>query len=396
MSYKELVYNRKAIRRDGNSFFFFGDIFSVFKYDTESGEINDVCTDPLCRHFGKDGSCRIGQTMAASCFFAVSGNSILYTVPLSSSLNDSTSSIVLFRYNTAEMTNLELDRKEGGDDNRYAVSSNYCYYVASYYNKETETFSFGMRQCNLETGKTVDFGEKTESVPGPLGAIGGKVFWKEAGTSKTYVCNEQKTSSVRVFWETPISFPWGNCNDIYFRARDPEDPQELQKYYIFHTTLDGKVISRFDAEDIKCMCVSDDGKYIYYISRTETPAVTGNGTPVKNNDGSDFLVHGRKLFRIDTETGGTDCVFVFDGIFSALNIGVGDGSWFWFDGKKIYTNSLAGYIEEKPGDEPQRIGFSSGLIIIDTETGKVVRCSADFDRSTAGSRSYKSVETVIG
>ena len=152
MTYKELIYNNKQIRRDGNTFYFSGDHFSVFKYDSESGEIQDVCTDPLCRHFGKDGSCRIGQTMAAGCFFAVSGNSILYTVPLSSSLNDSTSYIVLFRYNTAEMTNLELDRKESGDDNRYAVSSNYCYYVASYYNEETETFSFGMRQCNLETG----------------------------------------------------------------------------------------------------------------------------------------------------------------------------------------------------------------------------------------------------
>ena len=396
LTYKELIYNNKQIRRDGNTFYFSGDHFSVFKYDSESGEIQDVCTDPLCSHYGKDSSCRIGQINTGSCFFAVNGNNFVYTVPLSASLDDSIMQLVLFRYDVSEMTNLRLDHKNGIDDRRYTISSNYCYYVTTYQSNKTGEYSFGMRQCNLETGKTVDFGEKTESVPRPLGAIGGKVFWKDAASSKTYVCNEDKTGSAHVFWDYPISFPWGNSNDIFFRSTDPDDPEDSLIFYIFHTDLNGKVISRFDAEDIKCMCVSDDGKYIYYISRTETPAVTGNGTPVKNNDGSDFLVHGRKLFRIDTETGETDCVFVFDGIFSALNIGVGDGSWFWFDGKKIYTNSLAGYIEEKPGDEPQRIGFSSGLIIIDTETGKVVRCSADFDRSTAGSRSYKSVETVIG
>ena len=79
--YTPVISATKNILLGSDYVYFTGIQNGIFKYDYQSGEISEFCTDPMCKHSGSGGTCRIANFWKGS-FFRAFSDGIVYTAPL--------------------------------------------------------------------------------------------------------------------------------------------------------------------------------------------------------------------------------------------------------------------------------------------------------------------------
>lgn len=119
-TYKNIQFGKDYV-------FFNGTDCGVFKYNYKTGEVSNICTDPLCKHYGNGSSCRIANVRKSSMgYFHVYSDKMIYNARLTNKdLGKST--LHLMSYNMKDMTNVLLD-DNAGTTNQYCVSDKYIYF----------------------------------------------------------------------------------------------------------------------------------------------------------------------------------------------------------------------------------------------------------------------------
>lgn len=360
--------------------YFPGETFGLFKYDRESGEISEICTDPLCKHGGAGASCYMANVRSAFPLFRVYGDNVVYSAVLNNSdgKGESNLTVHLLCYNPKKMTNYVIEDNVIGS-NRVSLSNRYLYRdnITVEGNKSYYNYS----QIDLVTGEKTEFGNKTlakqEYVI--LGASDGRVFATNADETETYICKEDSPGEYTDFWNRRISFIFTNGEDLFFQSKDHTDLKS-NTYYYYHTDLDGNVIARYKLDDGISWGGVFDGKSLYYIPREEIE--------VEFPDGSKYEIHSRELYKIDFETGEQTVAFRFDGDWSYFRLVSTNNHIAVYD-NKIYTGDVRGtvYSKDANGELIQEgYSFSNGLSIIDMETGDLTYITADYSASMDGRR----------
>lgn len=353
--------------------YFNGENRGVVKYDLSTGEVTDICTDPLCQHIGSDSSCLLATRTGGSAFFRVFSNSIVYNA-LQYNPKFGKSTLQLYHYDFSSMEN-KLLNDNASSFSLYCISENYIYFQNVVTKDDTKYYNH--RQVNIATGESRVFGKesaiRTEYVL--IGAYGGKLYATDADYTATYICNEEEPGEFVKIWDYQMAFIFTNGEDIFFKSKDPDAP-DSDNYYFYHTDYDGNVISKYELNGGMHWGDMHDGRYLYYVPQEKIIVTLPNG-------GTEEM-HSRELYKLDTETGEQTVIFRFDGDYSALQLGNKANDLIVHD-NKIYTFELYGKIATDEGKDPKYLNMrKGGLIIIDIETGDINRVTADYVNTSNG------------
>lgn len=361
-----LSNSAKAIQYNDGYIYFYCVDSGAAKYSLETGEVSEICTDPLCRHIGKDASCYIAKMNEH--FFRPMGNIFLYTILRGSNAG-------LYSYDTISMSQICLD-DDASTINQYCVSDKYLYTWNTVVKEENgEKISYhNYKRVDLTTGETTELGELTKGKPEYrlIGAYNGLLLATNPEETVTYVCSEEAPWELEQIWNRRMGFIFTNGKELLFKSENHESV-EPDTYYFYHTDLDGNVISRHELKDGMYWGTLSEGRYLYYIPQKLMTVSLPLGK---------VTMHQRYLYRLDTVTGETTVAFEFSGDYSYLWLELGDCDIMVKDGK-LYTSHLQGYIY--PGGdtsaEPEKCIMKSGMVIIDMETGALDYITAEYDPS---------------
>lgn len=380
-AYTPVISSTKNIQLGKNYVYFAGSQNGIFKYDLQTGEVYEYCTDPMCDHSGSNSTCRIANFWN-SLFFKAFPDILIYSAPLDSGIasgNGSRLTNHLFCFDSDAMTNTLLDNN-ASITNMYCMSNRYAYFT-NVVAKDGKNY-FNHKQVDIKTGEIRIFGEETEGAApyNLVGAINGNLFATNAEMTATYICSEDTPGEFRKFWDKAISYLWAGENDLFFKSRAPEDdtPKEEAKYYFYHTDLDGNVIAKCELVGGMRWCSIYDGRYLYYIPDEDVY--------VTNLDGGSIKIHSRELYRLDMETGKREIAFSFDGDYATMSLKFSFGNDMIVYGNKIYTAHIG---EATSMRDPQTgeliyggksINCTDGIAIIDMSNGDITYVTANYSR----------------
>ena len=371
--YTPLLSSTRSIQMGKGFIYFEGVNNGIFKYDINTGEIGEICTDAMCNHNGSSDSCRIVYH-ARLRFFKAFSDLLIYNA--AGRIDGNNNANLIYAFEPHSMKNTLLD-DNASTQNWYCVSNEYLYLTNTVV-KDGVTY-YNHKQVSISDESVRIFGEETEeNTPYNLiGAIGGYLYAQNAAGTETYICDEDTPGEFTLFWERPISYIWAGENDLFFRSRDPEDDDGT--YYFYRTDFSGKVITRQElAGDLK-LCSFYDGRHLYYIPREETTFVNNDEAQTVKN------IHWREMYCLDMETGERTVAFTFDGDYETMALQFSLGNDIIVHDGKIYTYNITqqrGYIDEEKNEYviggPE--GFAKGIVIIDMKTGDVSHVTADYSR----------------
>ena len=372
--YVPVIPTSKNVQMGKNYVYFAGTDKGIFKYDITTGTVSNYCTDPLCKHYGADSTCRIANYLSGN-FFRASSNLLLYNAVLQ---NEELGRVTphLYCFDSVRMQNTLLD-DNASTSNYYSVSNRYAYFTNVTVQNGKTCFNF--KQVDLSTGEIKIFGEAKEDAPEYtlIGAVGGKLFAADAESTATYVCSEDDPGNFTPFWDKVISYIYAGENNLFFKSRDPEDdtPKDKAKYYYYHTDYDGNVISKHELTGGMKWGSIFDGRNLYYIPSDEIEITLPDGKTKKT--------HPREVYKLDIKTGEQTVAFKFDGDYYGLSIGFGSNDLIVYD-NKIYTSDITGniYSENEAGEiTAQKLVLNKGLVIIDMLSGNIEYVTANYDRT---------------
>lgn len=377
-TYKNIQFGKDYV-------YFNGSECGVFKYDYNTGEVSNICTDPLCKHFGNGSSCRIANVRKSSMgFFHVYSDKIIYNARLINK-DFGKSTLHLFAYDLDHMTNTLLD-DNAGNSNQYCISNKYAYY-RNITVKDGQNY-YNFKQVNMSTGEIRTFGEETLGKTGLhlLGAYDGNLYATDWEGTVTYVCSEEKLGKFKKIWDSRMGFIFTDGNELFFASKDVDNIQS-NVYCFYNTDLNGNVISKHELEGGILFGSIIDGRNLYYIP-SETVTIT---VP----DGTKKDVHQRYIYKLDTETGETSVAFEFNGDYSMLWL-LNVANDFMVYENKIYTYSLGGVVCPEGGVEGADFDYfllDDGVVIIDIETGDIKYVTANYD-ANEGFQFTWNIETI--
>ncbi len=375
--YVPVIPTTKNVQLGKNYVYFAGTDNGIFKYDITTGTVSNYCTDPLCKHYGTDSTCRIANYFNGN-FFRASSNLLIYNAVLQ---NEELGRVTphLYCFNSVSMQNTLLD-DNASTSNYYSVSNRYAYFINVTVENEKNYFNF--KQVDISTGEIKIFGEAKEGTPEYtlIGAVGGKLFAADAESTATYVCSEDDPGNFAPFWGKVISYIYAGENDLFFKSRDPDDntPKDQAKYYYYHTDYEGNIISKHELTGGMKWGSIVGGQNLYYIPSDEIEITLPDGKTKKT--------HPREVYKLDTETGEQTVAFRFDGDYYGLSLGFGGNDLIVYD-NKIYTSNITGniYSENEAGEiTVQKLVLNKGLVIIDMLNGNIDYVTANYDRSESG------------
>ena len=377
-AYKNIQFGKDYV-------YFNGTECGVFKYDYKTGDVSNICTDPLCKHFGTGASCRIANVRKSALgFFRVFSDTMIYNAQLQNrDLGKKT--LHMFAYNMEHMTNTLLE-DDAGTTNQYCISEQYVYFTNVTVKEEKSYYNF--KQVNLFTGENIIFGEeslgKTEYKL--IGAYNGKLFATNPEETVTYVCSEENPGEFQKIWDRRMSFIFTDGTELYFASKDVNNMQS-DTYYFYNTDLKGNVISKHELKGGMSFGSILDGRNLYYVPK-ETVIIT---IP----DGTEKETHQRYIYKLDTETGETSVAFEFNGDYSMLWF-LNTANDFMVYDNKIYTYKLGGVVCPEGGVEGVDFDYfllEDGVVIIDIETGDINYVTANYD-ANEGFQFAWNIETI--
>ena len=358
-TYKNIQFGKDYV-------FFNGTDCGVFKYNYKTGEVSNICTDPLCKHYGNGSSCRIANVRKSSMgYFHVYSDKMIYNAQLQNrDLGKKT--LHLMSYNMKDMTNVLLD-DNAGTSNQYCVSDKYIYF-RNVTVRDGQSF-FNFRQVDLSTGESRIFGKETDKKTeyDLIGAYGGKLYARDWEGTGTYICSEENPGNFQKFWDGPIGFVFTDGNELFFSSKESDIS------FFYNTDLDGNVISKYELKGGISFGSIIDGRNLYYVPM-ETVTIT---VP----DGTKKDVHQRFIYKLDTETGETTVAFEFNGDYSMLWF-INTANDILVHENKIYTYKLGGVVCPEGGVEGVDFDYfllDDGVVIIDMATGDIEYVTATFN-----------------
>lgn len=379
--YIPVLSTTRLVQMGKDYIFFAGKNRGIFKYDIITGEVSDYCTDPICRHVGKDASCRLSYHRSMQYFRAFS-EMLVYVASYSNSDRKMTHYVLAYDPNT--MKNVELD-DNASTSNWYCVSNKYIYFTNTVV--RDSVIYYNHKQVSISDGRETVFGEEKEGAPPYtlLGAINGYLFAQSSEDGKTYICKEDTPGEFTLFWENGISNIWAGKNDIFFRSSDPDSNDG--KYCFYQVDLEGNVLKKQEIIGDMRWCSFYDGKNLYYIPAEETEFVN-------IEDDTTTKIHCRELYCLDMETGERTVAFRFDGDYATMALQFSMGNDIIVRDGKIYTYKIteqSGYWDEnneKWISGGKQLSFNNGIAIIDMQSGDITHITADY--STMGEISTNS------
>ena len=375
--YTPVISATKNILLGSDYVYFTGIQNGIFKYNYQSGEVSEFCTDPMCKHSGSGGTCRIANYWKGL-FFKAFPDLLIYSAPLDTAQNSQLTNH-MFCFDAVAMTNTLLD-SNASTTNIYCMSNRYAYYTNVVPKNNINYFNH--KQVDIKTGEIRIFGEETEGVTpyNLIGAINGILYATDSERTATYICSEDTPGEFTKFWDKPIANLWVGENDLFFKSRAPEDetPKEEAKYYFFHTDLDGNVLAKRELVGGMRWGSIYDGRYLYYIPDEDIV--------VENLDGNFIKIHSRELYRLDMETGVRKVAFTFDGDYATMAIKLGFRNDMLVYDNKIFT----AYITEATSMKDPKtdkiiyggkgIHCTDGIAIIDMSNGDITYVTANYSR----------------
>lgn len=371
--YTPVLAATRLIQMGKGCIYFSGKEFGIFKYDIETGEISEICTDPLCAHAGKDDTCCIGRYTQMMYFRAFS-NVLIYNAFLG---NEGKVTNHLLAYSPSEMKNVILDTN-AASNNLYVMSDKYAYYTNLTVKDGVDYFNY--KQVSLSDGSVKIFGEETEGDRPYIlvGAYGGYIYAHNKEQTATYICSEDDPGNFKLFWEKPISYIWAGEDDLFFRSHDPENDDG--KRYFYHTDREGNVLEKHEIVGDMRWCSFYDGRYLYYI-----PADTDTFVNI-DEDETVTEIHWREIYCLDMRTGEREVAFTFNGDYETMALQLSLGNDMIVHDGKIYTYRITeqkGYMDKEADkwiSKEGAVSFADGICIIDMKTGDVTHITANYKR----------------
>ena len=372
--YTPLFSSPRSIQLGKNYIYFDGKTNGIFKYDLATGEVSEICTDPMCNHYSSDDSCRIANHKNMD-FFKAYSDVLIYNSVLRNAADNKLTPHT-FVYETDGMKNT-LVEDNAASSSEYCLSDKYIYF--NNVTVKNGVSFFNHRQISLADGSEIVFGEETEGgTPYSLvGAYGGYLYAQDRSDGMTYICPEDDLGNFKLFWRKPITNIWVGENDLFFRSRDPDNDDGT--YYFFQTDFDGNVVNKRELIGDMKWCSFYDGRHLYYIPREETTFINNDEDKTVKN------IHWREMYCLDIEIGEREVVFTFDGDYETLALQFSLGNDIIVMDGKIYTYKITqqrGYLDAEKNEYiiGGPTGFSDGIVIIDMENGDVTHITADYTR----------------
>ena len=174
--YTPVISATKNILLGSDYVYFTGIQNGIFKYNYQSGEVSEFCTDPMCKHSGS-GTCRIANYWKGL-FFKAFPDLLIYSAPLNTDQNSQLTNH-MFCFDAVAMTNTLLD-SNASTTNIYCMSNRYAYYTNVVPKNNINYFNH--KQVDIKTGEIRIFGEETEGVTpyNLIGAINGILYATDA------------------------------------------------------------------------------------------------------------------------------------------------------------------------------------------------------------------------
>ena len=105
--YTPVISATKNILLGSDYVYFTGSQNGIFKYNYQSGEVSEFCTDPMCKHSGSSGTCRIANYWKGL-YFKAFPDLLIYSAPLDTDQNSQLTNH-MFCFDAVAMTNTLLD-----------------------------------------------------------------------------------------------------------------------------------------------------------------------------------------------------------------------------------------------------------------------------------------------
>ena len=374
-----------------NGFIYFGGSnLGLFKYDTATNTVSEICSDPLCNHMGtRDDGCNFGNRKSLG--FRAFSNVVIYHA-LGRVADEEMRAVRLYAYDPINMKNIMID--ENPSTSSTSVIGNRYYYSENHTVKEEngeQVIYTDLRQLDLYTGEAIVFGNAIKGNTPEyriIGAIDGNIYANNTQTGGVYICSESDLGNFKKLRDSSIGYVFVSENDIFFKSADPESGKE----YYYHTDIEGNEISKYELVGGMQWGSIYDGRYLYYIPSEKVTFECG--------DGSIQPIHSREIFKLDMETGERTVAFTFSGKYKTMGLVEGI-SLFIVHENKLYTNQIGEYNFERNVMDLSKaiiygegITLKNGLIIIDMENGDITHVTADYERKNGSMELVSDIEII--